>query len=68
MAIKYAGITFGDAIEDVTFASAVSTGKTIEITYDDAAIPQPMGLNMNQLRDHVMRILAAMDQTTFPAA
>ena len=64
MAIKYAGITFGDAIEDVTFASGASTTKTIEVTYDDAALP---GLTKDQLRDHVMRILAAMDQRTFPA-
>jgi len=63
MATQFAGITFGKAIEDVTFGTA-STGKTIEITYVDTVA----GLTKDQLRDHVMEILAAIDQTRYPAA
>ena len=62
MPTQFAGITFGDAIEDVTFDVA-TTGKTIEVTYNDA-----VGVTKDQLRDHVDRIIAAIEQRTFPAA
>jgi hypothetical protein len=57
LATQFAGITFGKAIEDVTFGTS-TTGKTIEITYVDTTV----GLTKDQLRDHVMKILAAIDQ------
>jgi hypothetical protein len=62
LAVQFAGITFGDAIEDVTFGVA-TTGKTIEITYNDA-----VGVTKDQLQDHVDRIMAAITQNRFPAA
>ncbi len=62
MATQFAGITFGDAIEDVTFGTS-TTSKTIEVTYNDA-----VGVTKDQLKDHVERILAAIEQRTFPAA
>lgn len=62
MATQFAGITYGDAIEEVTFGTS-TTSKTIEITYNDAVIK-----TRDQLEDHVERILAAINQKSFPAA
>lgn len=62
MATQFAGITYGDAIEEVTFNTS-TTSKTVEITYNDAVIK-----TRDQLEDHVERILAAINQKSFPAA
>lgn len=62
MATQFAGITYGQPIESVTFGTA-STTKTVEITYNDA-----VGVTKDQLRDMVSKILAAIEQTRFPAA
>ena len=62
MATQFAGITYGQPIESVTFATS-TTGKTVEITYVDTVIK-----DTSQLRDHISKILDAMDQARLPAA
>lgn len=62
MATQFAGLTYGDSIEEVAFGTS-TTSKTVEVTYNDA-----VGVTKDQLRDHVARIVAAIEQTKFPAA
>jgi hypothetical protein len=62
MATQYAGSTLGKSIEEVTFDTS-TTSKTVEISYNDA-----VGMTKDQLRDEVAKIMAAIDQKTFPAA
>lgn len=62
MATQYAGCNEDDAIEDVTFGTS-TTGKTVEITFDDTT-----GMTQDRLEDCVQKIMDAMNQKTFPAA
>ena len=62
MATQFAGVNLGEPIESVTFDTS-TTGKDVEITFDDTVIVEPI-----QLDEAVEKLKAAIGQQTFPAA